>query len=267
MPYYVNQSRLLDIYAILNDGYIEYSEIKTEVGNNTNRQEKTKGTIAAGFKIFNFGVNGEKDDYKEARSLVDSKIKKVQTVSSVLSIVKTELEEKGYLKPILEAQIGQFICLDVNLTINSIKSLMNETLELTKLTNSMMNLNQDGNKKKMNTKQIEEIANATKSLFDGEEIIYQNDSFAIIGNIVDDYLYQSYRSDIIKTDLQCLAQIKRIFPEGTELLRNTMFSKMRDEDVKSNLINAIMALSNGNYDYEAKVIPSIVDKMSNKIAR
>lgn len=28
-PYYINQGRLLDIYAILNDGYSEYSEITT----------------------------------------------------------------------------------------------------------------------------------------------------------------------------------------------------------------------------------------------
>ena len=28
-PYYINQGRLLDIYAILNNGYSEYSEIIT----------------------------------------------------------------------------------------------------------------------------------------------------------------------------------------------------------------------------------------------
>ena len=28
-PYYINQSRLLDIYAILNGGYSEYAEITT----------------------------------------------------------------------------------------------------------------------------------------------------------------------------------------------------------------------------------------------
>lgn len=29
-PYYVNQNRLLDIYAILNRGFSEYEEIKEE---------------------------------------------------------------------------------------------------------------------------------------------------------------------------------------------------------------------------------------------
>ena len=31
-PYYINQSRLLDIYAILNGGYSEYAEI-TNINN------------------------------------------------------------------------------------------------------------------------------------------------------------------------------------------------------------------------------------------
>ena len=30
-PYYINQSRLLDIYAILNGGYSEYAEITTSI--------------------------------------------------------------------------------------------------------------------------------------------------------------------------------------------------------------------------------------------
>ena len=37
-PYYVNQSRLVDIYSILNGGYSEYSEITTAVS-----AEKSKG--------------------------------------------------------------------------------------------------------------------------------------------------------------------------------------------------------------------------------
>ena len=31
-PYYINQGRLLDIYAILNGGYSEYTEITTAIG-------------------------------------------------------------------------------------------------------------------------------------------------------------------------------------------------------------------------------------------
>ena len=41
IPYYINQSRLLDIYAIINGGYSEYSEITSTI--NTENNKKANG--------------------------------------------------------------------------------------------------------------------------------------------------------------------------------------------------------------------------------
>jgi hypothetical protein len=54
-PYYVNQSRLLDIYSILNGGYSEYSEITTAVSTEKGKSAKADVAISGGFKLFNFG--------------------------------------------------------------------------------------------------------------------------------------------------------------------------------------------------------------------
>ena len=56
-PYYVNQGRLIDIYAILNQGYSEYSEITTAIGDEKSKSGKMDISAKGGFKLFDFGGN------------------------------------------------------------------------------------------------------------------------------------------------------------------------------------------------------------------
>lgn len=61
--------------------------------------------------------------------------------------------------------------------------------------------------------------------------------------------------------MMCLAQVKRVFPTGTELMKNTIFTKIKDQSAKVQLINALSDISNGSFfDFEATAIPSIQDK-------
>lgn len=109
-PYYINQSRLLDIYAILNGGYSEYSEITTAVSNEKNKSGKAEATVSGGFKLFNFGSTVSGNVGKTDSQSSENKEKKVQTVTSVLSIVKSTLSEKGYLSTIESAKPGNLYC-------------------------------------------------------------------------------------------------------------------------------------------------------------
>ena len=98
-------------------------------------------------------------------------------------------------------------------------------------------------------------------LFDGEEILYQTDDYAIIGNILDSNLYQSVRADLIGTELTCLAQVKRVFPGGTELMKNTIFTKIKDNTAKQKLIDSVQQIAKANiFDFEAIAVTSIQDK-------
>ena len=53
-PYYVNQGRLLDIYAILNNGYSEYAEITTAINEEHTKGGRADANGTVGFKLFNF---------------------------------------------------------------------------------------------------------------------------------------------------------------------------------------------------------------------
>lgn len=260
-PYYVNQGRLLDIYAILNGGYSEYFEITTAINQNTSKGGKGDVNASAGFKLFNIGGKISGEIAKSDAFSNENKEKKVQTVTSILSIVKDVLFSKGYIKTITESKPGDFVCLPVNLTINSVKSLISEISDLLKLCDNMQKVGATvkGTGKKIDN--FDKLSKEITKLFEGEEIVFECEDFAIIGNIFDSYLYQSVRTDIINTDMMCLAQVKRVFPNGTELMKNTIFTKIQDHSAKEQLIEAISNISNVSvFDFEATAISSIYDK-------
>lgn len=260
-PYYVNQGRLIDIYAILNRGYSEYSEITTGISTEKSKTGKAELSGGVGFKIFNFGANAS-GQIETANNLSnENREKKVQTVTSVLSIVTTTLREKGYLKNIEDAEPGQFVCIPVTLIINSIKSLLSEMAELTRLINNMQKIDEKFHIKMNDVKYLDDVIKSILVMFNGEEILFETEKYAVISNIIDDHLYQATRSDIIRTPLTCLAQIKRFFPDGAELMKNTIFTKIKKPNEKKNFIEALNNLADGNiFDFEASAIASIHNK-------
>lgn len=134
-PYYVNQNRLLDIYAILNRGFSEYEEIKEE--SSSGKTSSKRGGAGVGFKIFKLGITAEAELNKNSGNSSSKESKLVQTTTSMLSIVVEQLSQHKFLKEILKSQPGDFVCIPVNLKINSIKGLVDEAIEMTELSQKM----------------------------------------------------------------------------------------------------------------------------------
>lgn len=260
-PYYVNQSRMLDIYSILNGGYSEYSEITTAISSEKAKGAKADVAISGGFKLFNFGgsLSGSIDNTEGLQN--ENKTKKVHTVTSVLSLVKRELENRKLLKNIFDTAPGDFICIPVVLSINSIKSMLSEMGDLLKLITSVQKLGVTIKNCDFDSKKIDDVVKAMHILFEGEEILYETEQFAVVGNIVNDNLYQAARADLIGTELMCLAQVKRIYPDGTELMKNTIFTKIKDKNAKQQLISSMSSFTSGEtFDFEATAVASIYGK-------
>ena len=252
---------MLDIYSILNGGYSEYSEITTAVSTEKSKGAKADVAISGGFKLFNFGgtISGNADSTEGLQN--ENKTKKVHTVTSVLSLVKGELEKRKLLKNILNAGAGEFICIPVVLSINSIKSMLSEMGDLLKLITSVQKLGVPIKNCDFDSKKVDDVVKAMHILFEGEEILYETEEFAVVGNIINDNLYQAARADLIGTQLMCLAQIKRIYPDGTELMKNTIFTKIKDKDTKQKLISSMSSFANGEtFDFEATAVASIYGK-------
>ncbi len=249
-PYYINQGRLFDLFAILNDGYYEYAEITTSLNVVEKRGEKSSND---GFKVLEIGGSSQET--------TGNTIKKIQTVTSILSEVKHSLHEKKYIKDVNDAKTGDFICIPVNLRINSVKVLLEKASELLRIMTSVDTTSKKPDNNEKSIQDLETTLKSIKPIFGGEEVVYQTESYAIVGNITEKNLYQSVKEDLVGIDLKCLAQVKRVFPEGTELMRNTVFSRIKDHKTKNAVIERINKLNDQTaYEFNIDAIPSITDK-------
>lgn len=260
-PYYINQGRLMDIYAILNNGYSEYEELTFE--NSIERAKDAKGNLSAtgGFKLFKISGEASIDTSKITGNTNGTTVKKVQTISSVLSLVIKELKEKRYIKDVKNAKAGSFICLPVNLKINSIKNMIDELIDMMKLISDISKTGVSTGIKQSDLKIYENIAKSLKSLINSEEIVSECDDYAVTGNISESNYYQGNKSDIIDTDIMCLAQVKKVFPNGTELMKNNKMGLFKDESVKQSLISGIKEMNqNDDFNFSSTAITEIKNK-------
>lgn len=260
-PYYVNQPRLLDVYAILNSGFSEYEEMQTSEEKGTNTKKNGKLNTSAGFKVFKLGVDGELSKELSASMGGGIKTRKVQTTTSMLGLVLEQLRKYGYIKRVEDASTGDFVTVPVTLQINSIKALIREAIDLLELSKRMQSLGGTAAKKDQNINELKKIDAVCRELFDAEEFLSDADKYAIIGNISNEHFYQAHRRDVIGTELTCFGQIRRVYPHGTQLMKNTVFSKVKSADAKKSLIDSLGPLAdNGVFEYDSVIVAEIKDK-------
>lgn len=259
-PYYVNQSRLLDIYAILNRGYSEYEEISVTNTQVTKKEAKGQFSASTGFKIFKLSGGADMSVQGTHENSDGSTIKKVQTITSILSLVIEILRNKKRLKEPKDSKTGSFVLIPVNLKINSLKKMFDEAMEIIDLVDVAQKAGIKNNVEGVDKAKFKKITDSIKIIFNGQEILFENNEYAVFGNIYDEYLYQATLDDIIGSDMMCLAQIKRVFPEGAELMRNTVFSKMKDKAVKTQIAEMLKAFESENYNFNSTAVVSIMGK-------
>ena len=259
-PYYVNQSRLLDIYAILNGGYSEYEEVSASSAQGNKKEAKGQFSASTGFKIFKLSGSAEASAQGTQETSNGITIKKVQTVTSILSVVIELLQSKNRLKNPKDAKAGSFVLIPVNLKINSLKNMFEEAMEILDLVDVAKKAGAQTNITGADKAQFKKIADSIKTIFNGQEILFENEEYAVFGNIYDECLYQATLDDIINSDMMCLAQIKRIFPDGAELMRNTVFNKLKDKAVKTQFSEMLKTFESESYNFNSTAVVSITGK-------
>lgn len=199
-------------------------------------------SIELNFKLFKIG--GAAGDGKETSNADNAtlSIKKIQTIPSILKIVIDELRDKKYLKTIEESSEGDFVEIDtISFQLNSIKSLIEEVDEIVKLLPNLNTSSQNNNKADINS--FKKIANSIKIICNGEEMLYKNDKYAVVGNYYKDCLYQAIKPDIFNNSFRCLCQIKRKYEHGTSLMKNTIFTQIKGKEAKDSIIKSIVDYS------------------------
>lgn len=268
-PYYINQERLIDIFSILNGGYSTFREILTEQKEEKQNKKNAKVKAGGGFKLFNLGADISLDSTKDKLNGVSTKESVVHTVPSMLAKTLDIMDERKYLQNISNSKITSYITFEAEFMINSVEDLMKEAKTIFELSKKLINLNGPSTNKQNNnttnnnlsTKEIDGIIKNVNPLFNGKEIIGETENYSVFGNIIEKNLYLCEYGELINKKLKCFAQIKNIYDKGTDLMKNTVFSKIKDEKAKTSFISAMESFTqNDAYDFGYTAMANIEDK-------
>lgn len=261
---YIDQARLIDLYSLLNKGYSEYEEIRIDSSEEKRKSVRGTGDISSGFKLFKLGASAALDAGSGFSKSECSSIKRVQTVPSMLRLVVEQLKEKNLIVDMTNADEGSMVLIEIHPFINSYSGFMEEARQLIELGEEMKNIDKSASSKKVKSSllsNIERLAKISKKLFNAEELVSIEDDYAVFGNVVEDNLYQSMRNDITGIGQHCLAQVRKIYPEGTQLMRNTHFSKFGDREAKRDLLDSVrQVVDTGVFNLDSQVVAEISDR-------
>lgn len=264
-PYYVNQPRLIDLSAVLLGGYTSYEEIGFQ--NDFIKHQDAKGKVNASnrlFSLFNIGAEAALDIERDDHESTKRTIQKVQTAASLLSAVLAELRTRKLIHSLDDAKPGFLVDFEFEPRINSAKAVIDELIQLQSLSEKLQNTgnNSGGKSKGSKTKNnLDMMASSIRELFDAEEIVGDLSDCAVVGLIDDTNLYLSRRDDVLDKQLRCFATLKQIYPEGTTLLKNSIFSRIGSRELKAEFCNALKQFAEeGFYEFNSSIIMEITDK-------
>ena len=243
---YINQSRLLDICAMENNGFSEY-----EIYSNESSLDSTKKYgLSAGFKAIALGKVDSAGEEGMSHSH-STEVKKIQTISSIfkntLEQVKSQSKSEDDLKN-RQVRAGDFIIIPAKFHLNS----FNLGIEAFDAVLRMYEPIISKNNTKSNRKKSADVANgpnvltpdvfktikqewealkeALNVLVEYDEVYCENEQFAIVSTINRECLYQTTLQGIIDVPLNCFAQVKEVRPGSTGLLKNSLYRKIDNID-------------------------------------
>lgn len=262
IPVYINEKIVLDMLAIMEDGFSMVSQINyTEHKENSSSQKIDAGISTSASllsKLLKIDVSGgisHEGNKGENESIVKEK---VHTNVSLLSKFRGFLVEQKILKSDLDfskMQVGDFIEVEGELQKNPIINYMDSFIDLFRMANIFTEQPQLGGKTQAkNQKQKEdEIVKQIKSFADELkhsgtiDFIISGDKGTTVLSVQEQYLANDNISEIIGGHFKVLGKVISICKENTEnidLLRKTslsilqedllneMFAEFKTEDMK-----------------------------------
>lgn len=246
LPFYINETRLIDLCAIQNGGFSEY-EIHS---NSSEHASSDTGRIKAGITL----VFGSRESTQSKSNKQGAEIKKVQTIASILhqTIERSETKNENDLRE-KQVEVGDLITVPVYFKLNSYTldiEAVDATFTIARIAvreqakaavhdETAKDKSKNAEKRAVEfaeqqynqiSKEWSEVKTALSMLVSEDEVFSETDDYAIVSVLESDCLYQSSLASVIETDLKCFGQIKAIRDGSTGLLNNSLLKKVNNPE-------------------------------------
>lgn len=278
IPIYINEKIVLDMLAIIEDGFSMISQVNyTEHKENTSVQKvdagiSTSATLLS--KLLKIDISGEMSHTKNKDENENVVKEKIHTNVSLLSKFRSFLVEQDILKSNLnfsEMKVGDFIEIEGELQKNPIINYMDNFIDLFRMAEVFTEKPQLGGKTQAKVqKQKEDDVIKQVKAFTNElkhsgtiDFILSDDKGTIVSSVQEQYLTNDNISEIIGGHFKVLGKVISICREKEEhidLLRKTSLSIL-SEDILNKMVSA---LKNG--DIELFNLPELQTKIEGPAA-
>lgn len=246
VPIYINEKIVIDMLAIIDDGFSKVSQINS-VERNENSNKKIAGSnISSGSIINKFLKIDFKGDLDNLSAKINKKSiskEKVHTNVSLLSKFRSYLIEKQMLKnrfDIEQINLGDFVEIEGELQKNPLIDFLEAFIDIYKIADIFVEPSQLGDrkinreKKENDQKIIKQIRSFSDELKHSGTIdfILSNEKGEIVLSTQEQYLSNDNISEILGGTFKVLGKVIAICENDTEsinLLRKTTLSIMPED--------------------------------------
>lgn len=242
IPVYLNEKTVLDMLAIIEDGFSMVSEVTSSNQDTSSGTGKLSGGVSTKAildKLLKIQLEGNFQKDKSTTSEVDTKLEKVHTNVSLLSKFRSELIDGNLLTckagdnlDISNINAGDFIEIEGELQKNPMIDIMEKFIDVFRMADIFTDKPQLGNKKAASEKkstdnitvrQMQAFLNELKHTGTVDFILESSGGTAVL-SAQEQYLANDNISELIGGTFKVLGKIIRVCREdedGINLLRKT----------------------------------------------
>lgn len=161
IPVYINEKIVIDMLAIIEDGFSTVSQISTQNNRQNVSSKEVNGNISSGNildKLLKIDINGGHESKKSLNDIETIKKEKIHTNVSLLSKLREYLLNNHLLKTNIEfnkIEIGEFIEIQGELKKNPLIEFLDSFISILKITEIFGEKSQESN---LTKKRIPKVA-------------------------------------------------------------------------------------------------------------
>ncbi len=252
LPVYLNDNIVMDMLAIIEDGFSMVSEINSSSIATANKGEKAKTSFSTSdllSKLLKIELGAELSNSMGDENSVTSKTEKVHTSTSLLSKFRSKLLELELLTSISDTgfiinqiEAGDFIEVSGELMKNPMVNILEKMIDVFRMADIFDNKAELGSKKQHTTKcsQDAKTVKQMKMFLDELKVtgtidfIMKNGDNTIVLSAQERYLQNDNISELLGGNFKVLGKVIKVCREKDEsinLLRKTTLDVLSDDDL------------------------------------
>lgn len=253
LPVYLNENIVMDMLAILEDGFSMVSEINSSSTTLTSSSENINASFSTSNllnKLLKIELGAQSSNDSNDQSSINSKTEKVHTGASLLSKFRSELLEMELLTTVTnekkleinKIEAGDFVEVSGELLKNPMVNILEKFIDVFRMADIFADKPELGSKKQYSTKKSRdaEIVNQMQKFLEELKVtgtidfIMKNEDETIVLSAQEKYLQNDNISELLGGNFKVLGKVIKVCKDEDDsinLLRKTTLDVLDDDSL------------------------------------